>query len=247
MNNNTTSIKRKSKSLRLYFFLIIFTIFIIIFYAIYKSQQKDEFLLITYDLCRQQQITILASQLGLDYKMSVGDAFEFPTLRIIGNTADMQNFRHLYHQTYADNKFWNYYTYDTNTINNECHLYNMKYHVDNINEKLLPFIPNNADHVSYDSKADNAVYCYYTNTQKGGSQCYFISLHDDILQKDDISDMEKANLEKLNQLYSLRRDMSDLRFIRSQVYDWNSNPTQLYGFRLHTNYDGNRWGIVERY
>lgn len=223
------------KNLRWYHHIaVIFIISMIIVIIYHKQQNNNESTYIaSYSICDYQHIMNTAKKLGLSFIFV--DNFAPDVNIAIKITGDRETINELLEQvSFSESR---------HQLGHHCHLSEVKYHVAHVNDKLLPFIPNNADYVSFDPNGDNAVYCHYfeNKNKKKHSQCFYLHLYQlngqIRLTKDDISDMERANLEKMNQFYRLRADINNVDFVYSSIANWLPNKDDrksLYGFEFHT-------------
>lgn len=206
--------------------------------AIYRVNDRSRLNEVTYinaNICHQHKRIMLAEQLGIAYQWD--NEFESLAIRVTADADTLAEFDSRY-EAYSQEV-------QQSEIDKACHLTHVKYHVDNINDDLLPYIPNDADHVSYDPKGNNAVYCHYLTGNQSGSQCFYIRLEADRLSKDDISGLERLNLQTANSLYALTTDGDKFHCVRSFVTHWTDKSTNDYGFTLKTVYNGNCWGIEQ--
>lgn len=181
-------------------------------------------------LCQQHKRILLAEQLGITYQLDYN--FESLAIRVTADADTLAEFNSRY-KAYSQEV-------QQSEIDKACHLTHVKHHIDNINGNLLAYIPDDADHVSYDLKGNNAVYCHYLTGNNGGSQRFYIRLEADKLSKNDISGLERLNLKMANSLYSLRTDRDEFHCVHSFVTHWTDKPTSVYSFTLRTVYNGNR-------
>lgn len=203
------------------------------------SRQKHEIYHISYDLCQHQRLSTATLNHQASYLLD--DGFDAPAMLIRANSASFTAIQqHINHA--IDNH---------NHSSDACHLYHAKYHTKHINPQLTPFIPDNVDYVSYAPphlKQDKAVYCYYHfdgqifHQPKAKSRCYFIHLNDGKLIKDDISDLERLNLQNLSYHH---RDGFINPF--SHVYAWHDKEHLRYGMTFHTKVNGWHYGHADFY
>lgn len=126
-----------------------------------------------------------------------------------------------------------------------CEVHNLRQLMRDTNPKLMPYIPVNADYVSYHPTQDKAVYCHYQYAQHAktgdvGSHCEFVTIEDKKIVYYDISDMERRNLEwwvdnRYNPLYSFQ--------VNSYVAKWEETPTTYFGFKFMTVVNLANYGI----
>lgn len=224
---------------------------------IYHDSQYDEISFGNYDLCEQKALTDIAQKHGLGFKIVRYD--EFPSVYVTGKKEVIAKVRQEYERLYPLSTGES--AYATTKPPKQCHLTNVKNNVPNINTKLVPYIPNDVDYVSYSANEDKAVYCYYhfaiyggevDKDAKRGSQCSFIQIVKDAYGKEeienyDISDMERANLDYLSEFWNNKRQATDYSGAYSYVTKWENSPTHHFGFNLATPYNGNRWGGYSEY
>lgn len=224
--------------------------------AIYHNSQYVTIGFGNYDLCEQRALIDIAQKQGLGFELEHGD--EMPIISVTGKKQVIAQVRQEFEQRYPPATAENGYATVQRT--QHCHLTNVKNNVPNINAKLVPYIPNDVDYVSYSPSEDKAVYCYYyfpldtatDNNSKTGSQCTFIQITKDVYGKDefesyDISDMERANLDRLSELWHTDRQSLNFYGAYSYVTKWQNSPTHYFGFNLATPYNGNRWGAYGEY
>lgn len=240
---------------KLAIFLTLFASFATIAMAqtLYHDRQYTTIGFGNYDLCEQRTLIDIAQKHGLGFELGHGD--EMPNIRVTGKKQVIAQVRQELEQRYPPATAENGYATAQRT--QHCHLTNVKNNVPNINAKLVPYIPNDVDYVSYSPSEDKAVYCYYyfpldipTDNNRIGSQCSFIQMTKDAYGKDefesyDISDMERANLHKWWEFS--RQQPSAYYGAYSYVTKWQNSPTHYFGFNLMTPYDGNRWGAYGEY
>lgn len=190
---------------------------------------------ISNDLCQLQTVTELASNYG-NYQLE--QDFDAPAIRVFGDSHLLQKISQHYDRLYAAH---------TQSAK-PCHLANARYHVKNVNPRLAKRIPNDVDYVSYAPNADKAMYCYYhlsSGDTKSGSQCFFLQIENNYgiewLIRDDISDLENANLTWAKDNYQSVKNQTTFNNVYTYVSDWNNNPSLMYGVTLATNFNGNRW------
>lgn len=247
-----------------FYFLLPFTLILLMGFgmvsfaqAIYHDSQYDAISFGNHDLCQQRALIDIAQKYVLKYQLS--HDYGFPNVMVTGKKEVIaqvrQEFEKLYPPATAENG------YATVEPTKQCHLINVKNNVPNINAKLLPYIPNDVDYVSYSPTEDKAVYCYYhfqlfgieaDKNSKIGSQCSFIQLSKnsygkEALENYDISDMERANLSQLAELWHINKQPSEFYGVYSYVTKWENSPTHYFGFNLATPYEGNRWGGYGEY
>lgn len=191
------------------------------------------------NLCKQNTLATIAQKHGIAYQ--VIDNFEMPAIKISGKAKIIQKIEQEFEQYYSKSNTLYYYNQDEP----ECHLSHAKLRVANVNQKLLPYIPNDVDYVSYNPKADKAVYCYYASSNQGGSRCHFVALEHRYgttwLEEHDISDMERANLSWTFYNFHKGKTVNDLYNVYSFVAKWHNQPHLPYGFVLATKANGSLW------
>lgn len=213
-------------------------------YGYYHSQYQSVYQ-IGNNLCKQNTLATIAQKHGIAYQ--VIDNFEVPAIKISGKTdiiqTIIQEFEQSYQNSYIYPKYDRWYAY--NQDEPQCHLTNAKLSVANVNHKLVPYIPNDVDYVSYNPKADKAVYCYYSSSSKGGSRCHFVAIEQRYgttwLEEHDISDMERANLSWTFYNFHKGKTVDDLHNVYSYVEKWHNQPHLPYGFVLATKANGSLW------
>lgn len=224
---------------------------------IYHDSQYGEIGFGSYDMCQQKALTDIAQKHGLGFKIMHYD--EFPSVFVTGKKDVIAKINQEYEKLYPPTT--GEVGYATTQPPKQCHLSNVKNNVPNINAKLVPYIPNDVDYVSYSPSEDKAVYCYYNfaidggdvdKTAKRGSQCSFIQITKDVygkqeLESYDISDMERANLDHLSEFWNNKKQVADYYGAHSYVTKWENSPTHYFGFNLATPYSGNRWGGYGEY
>lgn len=203
------------------------------------SRQNHELYHISYDLCQHQRVSAIALKHQASYLLD--DGFDAPAIFIRANSASFATIQqHINHA--IDNH---------NHSSGACHLYHAKYHTKHINHQLTPFIPDNVDYVSYAPphlKQDKAVYCYYDfngqrfNQPKATSTCYFIHLNDGVLIKDNISDLERLNLQTLSY-----RHRGGFFNPFSHVHEWHDKSHLRYGITFHTKTNNWHYGHADIY
>lgn len=225
--------------------LIIFGIFLFVQKA-FSSTSTISYA--TGNLCHLKSLTDIAEKYGVNYQ--IDQNFDMPGVQLSGNKTLIQKLYQDYNKLYPTDVIP--VTSSSREPPKQCHLSNIKYHAQNVNPRLTPFIPDNVDYVSYAPTADKAVYCSYhfaTGFNRPfGSKCFFMQITKDVSGKeqllmDDISDMEQANLNAFSKRIYHQPN------IFSIVEAWEDTPksTQIYGFEFMTRWDGNRWGIGQYY
>lgn len=125
-------------------------------FALYQNSQFRNIPWSYHDLCHQRDIVMVAESMGLDYEFVPRKDFKAMELKIIANPKTFGKFKQAY-RDYTGESVNSFTLYSDSEPEERCVLNNVKHHVKNINTKLLPYIPNDADHVSYDPNADNVI------------------------------------------------------------------------------------------
>lgn len=206
---------------------------------------KGEIIQANSNFCQLATLSELAVKHGVRYQIDNG--FDIPAIKLLGDKTLIQKVYQDYDKIYPK---------DTISTAQEspqqCHLNNARYNAENVNPRLAPLIPNDVDYVSYAPNADKAMYCYYhlsdyeqLHGKNNGSQCYFLQIKNEYgtewLIKDDISDLENANLTWAKENYQSAKNQTSLNNVYTYVYSWDDKPNLRYGFTLGTNYNGTRW------
>lgn len=188
-----------------------------------------------FNTCEFDQALQHAKQLGL----TVENTDRFGWYKFVGKNQAVDEF-----QTW-------YFSREDITSEKICDVHNLRQLVKNVKPALLPYIPNNADFVSYHPTQNKAVYCryhyhnYLTSTQKQiGSQCEFVMIEGKQLVSYDISDMERNNLDwwRDNRYFPF-----EIYQANSYVAKWEDKPTTYFGFQLLTAVNYSNFGFGQDY
>ncbi|MFW2177006.1 MULTISPECIES: hypothetical protein [unclassified Moraxella] len=135
-----------------------------------------------------------------------------------------------------------------------CQVHHLRQLAKNAKPALMPYIPDNADYVSYHPTQNKAVYCHYKFSNVSlsgdkpnaniGSQCEFLTMEYNQVVSYDISDMERNNIDgwKNNRYYPY-----DIYQANSYVAKWEDKPTSYFGFQLLTAINYANFGIGQNY
>lgn len=199
-------------------------------YLIKNSQQISLIYGVNHEntRCQINEYVVLANQfqLQIDYQ-------KFGSIQLTGLRKNLDKF--------------NYYIYKIEkkfTKDTVCQFSNVRYHVAHVNQKIAPYIPINADYVSYHPTQDKAVYCHYHETAKykeptqPRTACHFLAVENGLLVDYDISDLERRNLET----YRQNTRIDSFNFTHSYVEKWQTKGQILFGILFLTEINQNSFG-----